>query len=203
MRSVIRGLILALVPSIVPGRINAQASLPLGTRVSTSERFELHSDPWINLHHFLYHWAREERGLGTGRQQVVVPERSSAAQLSEHERRAWDTAVSFYRDSVASRSHFNDRMLEQKAQLLELRGDPMAAPPDAIHGIRSALAAAMPVYRTRWWQQHDQANRRWIAGVMPRLARHERRYVELIRRIYGAEWPTVPVRVDVSAYANA
>src|SRR5688572_13551178 len=93
MRSVIRGLILALVPSIVPGRINAQASLPLGTRVSTSERFELHSDPWINLHHFLYHWAREKRGLGTGRQQVVVPERSSAAQLSEHERRVWETAV--------------------------------------------------------------------------------------------------------------
>ena len=203
MRRATHGLILTLGTSFVPARLEAQASVPLGTRVSVSERFELHSDPWINLHHFLYQWAREERGLGTGRQQVVVPERASAPQLSGQERRAWESAVRFYRDSIASRSHFDDRMLEQKAQLLELRGDPTATPPDAIPGIRSALVAAMPVYRARWWQQHDESNHRWIASVTPTLGRHERRYVELIRRLYGAEWPSTPVRVDVSAYANA
>jgi len=118
MRSVACGLILTLATSVVPYRLVAQASLSLGTRVSTSERFELHSDPWIYLHHFLYHWAREKRGLGTGRQQVVVPERSSAAQLSEHECRAWETAVAFYRDSVASRSHFNEGTLGSESDVI-------------------------------------------------------------------------------------
>ena len=28
------------------------------TRVAASVHFDFHSDPWINLHHFLYQWAR-------------------------------------------------------------------------------------------------------------------------------------------------
>src|SRR5687767_5671261 len=37
------------------------------TKVAETKHFEFHSDPWINLHHFLYQWAREDAGLGTGR----------------------------------------------------------------------------------------------------------------------------------------
>lgn len=172
------------------------------TRVATTERFEFHSDPWINLHHFLYHWAREEEGLGSGRRHVPVPERSSLEELPEQDQRAWMRAVVFYRDSVAARTHFDTPMLEQKRQLIALDDDPEATLPDAIPGIADALAAAMPIYRSQWWPIHDQANRAWIASIRPLLERHEARYVEMTNRIYGAEWPTVRVRVDVSAYAN-
>jgi hypothetical protein len=170
--------------------------------VAASERFELHSDPWINLHHFLYQWARDDLGLGTGRQEVRVPERSSLGRLAGAERRAWERALEFYRDSVAARSHFDEGMLHQKRRLVEMAAEPGRPVPDAIPGIAAALAGAMPVYRTRWWPAHDRTNRSWIASVAPRLRRHEARYVATTRRIYGAAWSRTPLRVDVSAYAN-
>ncbi len=106
-------------------------------------------------------------------------------------------------DSVAARSHFQPRMLELKRALLELHGDPRRTPPDTIPGIALALTRAMPVYLAHWWPAHDSANRAWVASVATLLARHEARYVELTRRLYGARWPATRFRVDVSAYANA
>src|SRR5688572_21681193 len=139
------------------------------TTVTATKHFEFHSDPWINLHHFLYQWAREDAGLGTGRRHVSVPERSSLAGLSAEERGVWLRAVEFYRDSVAAHGHWDPEMLQLKRKLLTLRGDPLARPPDEIKGIGMALSLAMPVYRERWWSQHDKANRKWIAAVVPRL----------------------------------
>jgi hypothetical protein len=173
------------------------------TQIVATERFEFHSDAWINLHHFLYHWAREDRGLGTDRQYVTVPERASLAAVPDPERAQWLGALAVYRDSVAARGHFDSRMLQLKQALVRLGGDPLAAPPDLIAGVGGALAAAMPVYRSRWWARHDEANRAWAAAVVPLLTRHEERFVELTRRVYAAEWPSTPFRVDVSAYANA
>jgi cyanophycinase len=172
------------------------------TRVAATRRFELHSDSWINLHHFLYQWAREDRGLGTGRRHVSVPERAALASLPARERDVWSRAVSFYRDSVAARSHFDPEMRGLKLQLVQLGGDVSAQPPDRITGIAAALQQAMPVYRQQWWARHDSANRAWITSVEARLRRHEARFVELTERLYGARWPEKPWRVDVSAYAN-
>ena len=172
------------------------------TRVEMSDYFELHSDPWINLHHFLYQWARADEGLGTGRQLVTVPERSSLNQLAAAERAEWSEAVAFYRNSVAARRHFDDDLLELKQELLALDGDTGVALPDTIEGIQAALTVAMPIYLTHWWPEHDGANRRWSASVMQPLRRHEARYVEITTRLYGSRWPQAR-RIDVSAYANA
>jgi hypothetical protein len=170
--------------------------------VAVTERLELHSDPWINLHHFLYQWTRADRGLGEGRQAVAVPERSSLGGLSGPDRRAWEQALAFYRDSVAGRSHFDSTMLRQKRLLVQLGGNPRSDPQDVIPGIGAALDAAMPVYLARWWPAHDSANRAWIAGVTRLLRRHEAGFVALTERAYGAAWPSSPIRVDVAAYAN-
>jgi len=172
------------------------------TRVDATEHFEFHSDPWINLHHFLYQWAREDEGIGAGRGHVAVPERRSDFALTDPELDAWESALTFYRRAVAARDHFDEQMLAQKRAMLDLRGDLRAQPPDIIPGIASALATAMPVYLARWWSSHDHANREWIAEVVPLLRRHEARYVELTDRIYGAQWPRERRRVDASAYAN-
>lgn len=185
-------------PSVSP---DAQIK-PTRTEAGASDLFEFHSDPWINLHHFLYQWSRADEGLGSGRQTVAVPERGSLSSLSPEQRDTWLQAVSFYRQSVAPLDHFDDAMLEQKKRLLNLTGDPQATPPDQIPGIAEALATAMPVYLQHWWPAHDTANRQWTAGVTPVLSRHEHRYAELTARIYHSQWPPEPKRVDVSAYAN-
>jgi hypothetical protein len=181
---------------------SGRTDAPGPTLVAETPHFALYSDPWINLHHFLYQWSRDEEGIATGRDHVPVPERSTLDGLPESERRAWEETITFYRDSAAALSHFDDQMLLEREDLIALGGDPAATPPDGIPGIASALAMAMPIYQKRWWPDHDRANRAWIAGVVSLLERHEATYVDVTERVYGARWPSEPIRVDVSAYAN-
>ena len=175
---------------------------PRASRIAATDRFAFHSDPWINLHHFLYQWSREDLGLEIGRRPLPMPERSSVAALSEGDRAAWLRVVAFYRDAVATRGHFDPDMLRIKARLVFLDGDPSAVPADVIPGIATALRAAMPIYLNRWWPRHDEANRRWIGGVLPPLRRHEAAFVQLTTAVGEAKWPAVPWRVDMTAYPN-
>jgi hypothetical protein len=209
MRSHLLVVTLAVVTVLLESPAAAQDSLEAAsprrearTIVATSERFQFNSDPWINLHHFLYQWAREDAGIATGRRKVVVPERSSLDGLSSEERSAWLSSVGFYRDHVASKGLFDDEMLQQKEELLMLAGDPLARPPDRITGIAAALRTAMPIYQDRWWPHHDKENRGWIARVLTPLRACDGQFVEMTVRVYGAVWPKEPWRVDVSAYAN-
>lgn len=172
------------------------------TTVAATSRFEFCSDPWINLHHFLYQWAREEAGLNRGRSRVPVPERAELAALSDEDRSAWLQSVSVYRERLASKGHFDPEMLAIKEELLGLGGDPGARPSGRIAEAGEALRNAMPVYLRRWWPRHDKANRAWTESVTTRLRTHEQRFVEMTIRVYGAVWPEERWRVDVSAYAN-
>lgn len=176
---------------------SAQGSVVLETRW-----FSFHSDPWINLHHFLYQWSRADLGIGEGRTAVAVPEREELRNLNEGERKAWEEALVFYRARVAERDHFDDGMLELKDALLALDGDPSASPPDDIPGVARALERAMPVYLTRWWPAHDRANRTWIGEVGPLVRDNEAGFPILAARSFGGRWPEGLRRVDVSAYAN-
>jgi hypothetical protein len=175
---------------------------PRATRIVATDRFAFHSDPWINLHHFLYQWSREDRGLEIGRHPVPMPERSTVAELSAADQTVWLSAVGFYRDAVASRGNFDWDMMRIKARLVFLDGDPSAAPADVIPGIANALRSAMPIYRKKWWPRHDEANRRWIGNVLPPLRRYEAAFVQMTTRVRESKWPDVPWRVDVTAYPN-
>jgi hypothetical protein len=181
----------------VPAACWAQA----GAAVAATTRFEFHSDAWINLHHFLYQWAREDGGPVRGRPPMA--ERADVANLSVGEREIWMAAVRFYRESVGARSHLDLENLRFNQHLLSLGGDAAAEPPDTIPGIAAAISSAMPIYRKLWWPQHDRGNRAWIAKLVPLLRRHEERFVGLTRRVYDAKWPDAPFRVDVSAYFNS
>ncbi len=170
--------------------------------VLRTERFSFHSDPWVNLHHFLYQWARAEAGLGTGREAVQVPERGDLERLGDTERADWNEAVAFYRLELAERSYlFDDLMLALQVELMRLGGDPTAMPPDRPTGLRRSLAAAMPIYTAHWWTEHDRANRAWVEAQRSLVMRHEESYVADVERAYGGAWSGV-LRVDVSGYAN-
>jgi hypothetical protein len=171
------------------------------TFVTATDHFEFHSDPWINLHHFLYQWGREDRGLVTGR--PPIPERASLGKLSQEERDIWLKAAAFYRDSVAARFHLDLEMLRFKRTLMLLNGDTAARPPDGIKGIAEILGSVMPIYRKMWWPEHDRQNRDWITNLMPLLRRHQAAYVQMTSRLYGAKWADSPYRVDVSTYFNS
>jgi hypothetical protein len=171
------------------------------TTVTNTTRFEFHSDPWINLHHFLYQWAREDLKLARGR--PLIPERADVVKMSGRERDIWIDAVRFYRESVGTRWHLDLGNLRLNRDLVNLGGNVAAQPPDTIKGIEAVLSGAMPIYRKLWWPRHDRGNRAWIANLVPLLRRHEARFEQLTIRVYAAKWPDSPLRVDVSAYFNS
>ena len=197
-RAAAGGGLLALVAT---GGVTPTAGQDRGGAVVQTQHFAFHSDPWINLHHFLYQWARADGGIGTGRQAVDVAERSEG-RLEAGARATWEEAVAFYRAHVAERDHFDEAMLGLKVGLLELGGDATAEPPDDIAGISRALSAAMTVYRSTWWPEHDRANRRWIERVAGDVERYEQRWVETVSHLFGGAWVDGHLRVDAAAYAN-
>jgi hypothetical protein len=174
-----------------PGDATAQV-------IDQTRYFSLHSDPWINLHHFLYQWARADLELGEGEERVRVAERESPAPLEDE----WEAAVAFYRTHIGPRNHFDAELLGVTAALLNLAGDPSAEPQTPIEGLDEILSAAMPIYLRRWWTEHDRANRRLIARVGPDLRAVEERWVEVVSRLFGGTWSDDRLRVDMSAYAN-
>src|SRR5256884_9040018 len=68
--------------------------------------------------------------------------------------------------------------------------------------LTQVLEAAAPVYRSRLWLEHDQANRRWILQVAPLVREQGVGLSERLADIYQTRWPHEKIRVDVVAYAN-
>lgn len=182
--------------------IAAGQSAAGSTLVSSTARFEFHSDPWLNAHHFLYQWARADLELEQGRLRVDVPERDELGSLPADKRAVWEAALDVYREQAARRNHLSDAMLKQKVELLKVGGDTNARPACVIDGLVDALASAMPVYLEVWWVRHDRSNRDWVDRVEPHLRRVEGEFAALTKRIFDARWSPAPIRTDVSAYAN-
>ena len=180
-----------------------------------SERFVFHSDPWINLHHFLYEWARNasERQPGDRRRALDVTEQAQLGDLEEGDRQTWERALGFYREWLIARDTLFDReLIALRGQLAAIAcsaGSPESSPettetPEGteITELRAVLAEAMPIYRRQWWPGHHATNMAWIRERLDELESHESALAERLARAYGGEWPPERVRADVVAYAN-
>jgi hypothetical protein len=206
-------LLLGVASGLLSGCTHASAGGPVaGARPapdgdchrSESERFVFHSDPWINLHHFLFEWARNvpERPPGDRGRPVEVTERAQLGDLEEEERRSWERALGFYRERLVSRDLLFDR------DLIALRGRLAAIAcsagslEDVDPDLRAVLVEAMPVYRRRWWPGHHTTNTAWIRRRLEELKSYEEVLAGRLAQAYGGEWPPERIRVDVAAYAN-
>jgi hypothetical protein len=179
--------------------------------------FELHSGFWINLHHTLYHEAKEKasaslpqdkRGKTSGPSIKTAP--GAKTPLNAAEQQAWNAAVAYYTANYAEKDLlFTTELIEVKNQLGdfedcgELSGKTKkfcdaGLPPK----LTQVLESAAPVYRTHFWPDHDRANRRWIMRVAPLVIEQGVGLSERLADIYQTRWPREKIRVDVSAYAN-
>lgn len=169
-----------------------------------SEQFVFHSDPWINLHHFLFQWARDvsPRRSGDRRRAVEVSEQAQLGDLEEGERQTWKRTVDFYRERLVA----DDLLFDQN--LIALRGGLAAiacsalGPENVDTELRTVLVDAMPVYRQRWWPEHHTANMVWIQSQLQELKSYEATLAKRLAEAYGGEWPPERIRVDVAAYSN-
>jgi hypothetical protein len=178
--------------------------------------FELHSGFWFNLHHTLYHDARQRTaaaspdkgGKTSGPILNTTPDAKPA--LTAAEQHIWDDAVAYYVANYASKDLlFSTDLSQLKDQLGDFEDC------DELSGrkrkfcdaglptkLTQVLESAAPVYRAHLWPEHDRANRRWIARVAPLVREQGVGLSERLADIYQTRWPRQKIRVDVSGYAN-
>jgi hypothetical protein len=178
--------------------------------------FELHSGFWINLHHTLYHEARQRTAAAasdkssktTGPALHTEPDAKPTLTLAEqHE---WDDAVAYYVANYAAKDLlFSTELIQLKDQLGdfedcdELSGRKRKFCDAGLPAkLTQVLEAAAPVYRAHLWPEHDRANRRWIMRVAPLVREQGVGLSERLADIYQTRWPREKIRVDVTGYAN-
>jgi len=165
--------------------------------------FEFHSGFWINLHHFLYTLAQDQND-------APAADLLTGAKLTPEEQRKWQAAVNYYAESYANLDPaVNSDLINLKNQL---GAGENCAEISAHGGLRCnlnlpkeltrVLESAAGVYRTHWWNQQDQANRRWTVQAAPMVRQWGKELSEELSRIYQERWPAERIRVDVTAYAT-
>ena len=149
--------------------------------------FDLRTDFWINLHHYLHALARNASPL-----QEELPQGVSAA-----ERESWQSAVASYRARYgAMRPTFDVPLIILKIRLFDASGESLRGTPVASEDA-AVLETAAPVYRRHIWPAHDAANRRFIESARPLLARFGEVMAARVTAAYGTTWPARPIRTDV------
>jgi hypothetical protein len=201
MRATVCGVLLACA---------ALAASPQGPSTATpaaSPIFVFDRPFWLNLHHFLYVLGRAEAKTSDTQRRAVsgapAEQASGLATLTESERSAWGTAVTFYAGGLSKKDAVFDEELVQTGRVLADAGDRRSLdglPLDA--ALIATLTRVAPVYRKAWWPQHDAANRALVDELHGLLAKHGQAVLTYITRAYREAWPPGGFRVHMTAYAN-
>jgi hypothetical protein len=159
----------------------------LRSSAQSSPIFGFHSNPWLNLHHFV---------------RVNARGGPSPTGLSDEDARQWAEGVAFYKPYSMRDLLGDDGMVAIKTALRGAEGktslDGIAIDP----ALKATLEHLMPIYRKRWWPDHDRANRVWIAAVQPLIDRHGQAMIQAITRTYDSTWPSTPIPVDLTPTAG-
>lgn len=154
--------------------------------------FEFHSGMWLNLHHTLYYQAV---GIKAGR----VPDLSA---LSSAETGVWNQALHYYGRSLVNHNLLEVSMARINQALANAANASDLQAPGLSREMDQVLEAAAPIYRARFWADHDRNNQEWIASAIPLIAKHEDALKPALARAYDTPWPKSPIRVEVSYYVT-
>jgi len=179
---------------------------PIELQLPRSELFTFHSDVFVNFHHFLYRWGQAGPGADTSNLNPSIRVRPDDIEVYERmdasQREQWDTPVTVYRLGVIDRDLLFDEGMVALRDCLVMAGnfcDRLAARDEATVEM---LAENIGIYRTFFWDRHNQANRDWIAEMIPLAQRFEAEIAPRVAAAYTGAWPESRNRVDATYYAN-
>ncbi len=170
---------------------------PVRVPVATTRHFVFYSDFEPNLNDALIE-AGVARRFRKPELFKAGPETGCFAKLPEPVRAGWDGAADFYARIVSPSGSNSTQRFLIRAQIAgfddELRDDADRQLAAIARGFR---AAAGPAYRACRWAAQDEANRRWIEELKPRLIADEGKIGPRLEALYGREWAAEPIPVDV------
>ena len=62
--------------------------------------------------------------------------------------------------------------------------------------LTQTLERAAPVYKARWWPEHNRKNLAWITAVTPLVAKYEGVMKKELSAAYQTPWPSGQIRTD-------
>ena len=149
--------------------------------------FSFHSNPWLNLHHYV---------------RAVARGGTAATGLSPDEQTQWTAGVEFYEPYVPRDLLLDDGMVAIKKALRDAEGKTSLDGITIDPALKTTLERLMPIYQKHWWPEHDRSNREWIAAIQPLVDRHGAAISQALTRTYGVTWPSEPIPVDLSVTAG-
>jgi hypothetical protein len=165
--------------------------------VHSTARFAFYSDVEPNLNDALIA-AGVARRFGKPELFRAGAEAGCFAALPEPVRAGWDGAADFYARIVSPSGSNSTQRYLIRVQIAgfdeEFRND---ADRQLVAIARSFRAAAAPAYRACRWAAQDEANRRWIEELTPRLRPDEAKIGARLEELYGRKWAAEPILVDV------
>jgi len=155
----------------------------LGLLAAQQTTFDFHSNFWVNLHHFLY-------------QQAIAksPEQSGSE--------AWNQALDVYRTGITKHELLSRDIAGINIALSKIENAESLQNSGIDAELTQTLERAAPVYKTRWWPQHNRQNLAWIDAATPLVAKYEAVMKKDLAAAYQTPWPSTPIRTDVAEYAK-
>jgi hypothetical protein len=155
----------------------------LGLLAAQQTTFDFHSNFWVNLHHFLY-----EQALSKS------PEQSDSE--------AWNQAVDVYRTDITKHELLSRDIAGINIALSKIENTESLQGSGLDAELTQTLERAAPVYKARWWPQHNRQNLSWIDAATPLVAKYEAAMKKDLAAAYQTPWPSTPIRTDVAEYAS-
>jgi hypothetical protein len=177
---------------------------PNRASVATTPHFAFYSDFATNLNDAIIAAGAARRAKASELFQSG-PEKACFDALPAVQRTAWNRVVDYYAEIVSS-AQFTAPV--QMLPRLELAGAVKkealtdAADRQLLEVTSGFRAAAAPVYERCRWPAQDAANRRWIEGLLPLLAKYGPPLGDWLPKLFGTPWAGLPFRVDVVETAS-
>jgi len=151
--------------------------------VAQQTTFEFRSNFWVNLHHFLYQQASSKS-----------PEPSDSPE--------WQHAIEVYRNDIVTHELLSNDIAGINASLAQVESAESLNGSGIDAELTQTLERAAPVYKARWWPEHNRKNVEWIAVVTPLVVKYEAVMKKELSSAYQTPWPADKIRTDVSKYAS-
>jgi len=155
----------------------------LGLLAAQQTTFDFHSNFWVNLHHFLY-------------------EQAIAKSPEPSDSEAWRRALEVYRSDITTHELLSRDIAGINSALTNVENTESLKGSGIDAELTQTLELAAPIYKTRWWPEHNRKNLAWIAAATPLVAKYEAVMKKELSAAYQTPWPTDPIRTDVAEYAS-